>query len=276
METATGNYIKEWELTPDGERFQTHSSILQPVLYGEQQAMLKIPLTPDEKAGCRVLDWWDGIGTVRVLRSDADAVLMERLADDHALKSMSMSGCDDEATRIICEVAGVLHSDRHKPLPELVPLNVWFEDLFQSADKYGGPFPKAAEIARSLLDNQTKPTVLHGDLHHDNILHSPERGWLAIDPKGLLGDRAFDYVNILRNPSREIALSEGRFMRQIGIIADESGIGIDRLLKWAAAWSGLSAVWHLDDGEDGSGGEYGVDASLTVEILKIALAQLAV
>ncbi len=275
MESAA-KYIKEWGLIPDGDRFQTHSSILQPVLYGEQQAMLKISLTPDEKAGCRVLDWWDGIGAVKVIRSDADAVLMERLEDDHELKSMASAGRDDEATRIICRVAGVLHSDRHKPLPELVPLRVWFEDLFRSADKYGGPFPKAAEIARSLLENQTEMTVLHGDLHHDNILHSLERGWLAIDPKGLLGDRAFDYVNILRNPSQEIALSEGRFMRQIGIIGEESGIAIDHLLKWSAAWSGLSAVWHLDDGANGAGGEYGVDVSLTIEILKIALAQIAV
>ncbi len=265
MGMTAGNYISEWGLTPDGERLQTHSSILQPVLYGDEKAMLKIPLTPDEKAGCRVLDWWDGTGAVRVLRSDADAVLMERLTDDHALKSMASADRDDEATRIICQVAGVLHSDRHKPLPELLALRVWFEDIFRSADKYGGPFPMAAGIARSLLDNQTERMVLHGDLHHDNILHSPERGWLAIDPKGLFGDRAFDYVNILRNPSREIALSEGRFMRQIGIIGEESGIGIDRLLKWTAAWSGLAAVWHLDDG---------ADASLTVEILKIALAQL--
>ncbi len=266
METAAENYIKKWGLIPDGDSFQTRSSILQPVLYGQQKAMLKIPLTPDEKAGCRGLDWWDGIGAVRVIRSDADAVLLERLADDHALKAMSLNGHDDEATRIICQVAGVLHSNRHKPLPKLISLNVWFEDLFRFADKYGGPFPKAAEIARSLLENQTEMTVLHGDLHHDNILHSPERGWLAIDPKGLFGDRAFDYVNILRNPSREVALSEGRFIKQIGIIGEESGIEIDRLLQWAAAWSGLAAVWHLDDG---------TDASLTVEILTIALAQFS-
>ncbi len=275
MEPAAAKYMKEWGLIPDGDSFRTHSSILQPVLCGEQQAMLKIPLTPDEKAGCRVLDWWDGIGAVRVIRSDADAVLMERLADDHALKSMAMSDRDDEATRIICQVASVLHSDRHKPLPELVPLRVLFEDLFRSADKYGGPFPKAAEIARSLLDNQVEIVVLHGDLHHDNILHSPERGWLAIDPKGLLGDRAFDYVNILRNPSREIALSEGRFMRQIGIIGEESGIAIDRLLKWTAAWSGLAAVWHLEDDTDNSASG-GIDASLTIEILKIALAECGI
>ncbi len=269
METAVEQildiHIKEWGLTPDGNSFQTHSSILQPVLYGNLKAMIKIPLTPDEKAGCKMLDWWDGTGAVKVIRSDDVAILMERITDNHSLKSMSLNGKDDESTRIICDVAKSLHSNRNKPLPELVPLHVWFDDLFQSANKYGGLFPKAAEIAQSLLENQTDTVVLHGDLHHDNILYSEERGWLAIDPKGLLGDRTFDYVNILRNPSKEIALSEGRFMKQIMLISKNTGIEINRLLKWTIAWSGLSAVWYLNDD---------IDADLPVEIMKMADAEL--
>ncbi len=258
-------HIKEWGLTPDGDRFQTHSSILQPVLHKGLKAMIKIPLTPDEKAGSKMLDWWDGIGAVKVIRSDDVAILMERIVDNHSLKSMSLNGNDNESTRIICEVAKSLHSNRNKPLPELVPLHSWFNDLFLSANRYGGLFPKAAEIALTVLEDQTGVTVLHGDLHHDNILYSLERGWLAIDPKGLLGDRTFDYVNILRNPSKEIALSEGRFMKQIMLIGKNAGIEINHLLKWTIAWSGLSAVWYLNDH---------TDADLPVEILKMAHANL--
>ena len=100
METAAEqilNYrIKEWELIPDGNSFQTHSSLLQPVLYGALKAMLKIPLTSEEKTGSILLDWWDGKGAVRVLKSDDDAILMERIADNHSLRSISMNGNDDE------------------------------------------------------------------------------------------------------------------------------------------------------------------------------------
>jgi aminoglycoside/hydroxyurea antibiotic resistance kinase len=42
--------------------------------------------------------------------------------------------------------------------------------------------------------------VLHGDLHHGNVLDFGLRGWLAIDPKGLLGERGFDFANIFTNP----------------------------------------------------------------------------
>lgn len=270
METAAEqilNYrIKEWELIPDGNSFQTHSSLLQPVLYGALKAMLKIPLTSEEKTGSILLDWWDGKGAVRVLKSDDDAILMERIADNHSLRSISMNGNDDESTRIICEVAHLLHSDRNKPLPELVPLHIWFKDLFLSANKYGGFFLKAAEIARLVLESQTDFTVLHGDLHHDNILYSSERGWLAIDPKGLLGEKTFDYVNILCNPTKEMALSEGRLMKQINIISKNTGIDVNHLLKWTIAWSALSTVWFLNDD---------IDANLPFGVLKIAIANYA-
>lgn len=228
--------------------------------------MLKIPLTSEEKTGSKLLDWWDGKGAVSVIRSDDDAILMERIIDNYSLRSMALNGNDDEATRIICEVANLLHTDRNKPLPKLIPLNSWFKDLFLSANKYGEPFLKAAEIARSVLENQTEPIVLHGDLHHDNILYSPERGWLAIDPKGLLGEKTFDYVNILCNPTKEIAISEGRLMKQLKIISKNTEIEINHLLKWTIAWAGLSAVWYLNDN---------MDASLPVEVLKTAIANYA-
>ena len=65
--------------------------------------------------------------------------------------------------------------------------------------------------------------VLHGDIHHDNILDFGKRGWLAIDPKRLQGERGFDYANLfcnpdLADPSRPIAASPGRFARRLEIV----------------------------------------------------------
>jgi streptomycin 6-kinase len=89
--------------------------------------------------------------------------------------------------------------------------------------------------------------VLHGDIHHGNILDFGPRGWLAIDPKHLVGERAFDFVNILRNPNDEVALAPGRFSRQVRVVADAAGLDRTRLLKWTLAFTGLSAAWILGD-----------------------------
>jgi streptomycin 6-kinase len=72
---------------------------------------------------------------------------------------------------------------------------------------------------------------------------------VAIDPKGLLGERAFDLVNILRNPDAVTALAPGRFVRQVGIVARAARLDRRRLLEWTLAFAGLSAAWHLADGE---------------------------
>ncbi len=93
------------------------------------------------------------------------------------------------------------------------------------------------------------PVVLHGDIHHGNVLDFGPRGWLAIDPKGLYGERVFDYANIFCNPDEEAALIPGWFERRIERVARVAEFGRRRLLQWILAWSGLSAAWILETGE---------------------------
>ena len=90
---------------------------------------------------------------------------------------------------------------------------------------------------------------LHGDIHHGNILDFGPRGWLAIDPKGLIGERGFDYANLFCNPEAEIAIAPGRLARQVDVVAEAAGLDRRRLLKWIMAYAGLSAAWFLEDGE---------------------------
>lgn len=92
---------------------------------------------------------------------------------------------------------------------------------------------------------------LHGDIHHDNVLHDRERGWLAIDPKGLLGERTFDYTNIFCNPDLETATSPTVFSRRLDVVPDESKIDRERLLRWVFAYAGLSASWCMEDDDRG-------------------------
>jgi len=92
--------------------------------------------------------------------------------------------------------------------------------------------------------------VLHGDVHHANVLDFGADGWLAIDPKHVHGEPAFDFANILCNPDSEAALAPGRFERAVAVIAEETGVDERRMLRWALAWAGLSAAWSERSGGD--------------------------
>lgn len=259
------HYKQQWHLTDDGPAFVTHSSLLQPVILDGAPAMLKIPQEPEERFGCGLMVWWNGQGTARVLQYDENALVLERLISDITLLDMVKNGQDDASTRIICGVAAQLHAPRSATPPLLISLEEWFQELWPAVDKYGGILTESAALARELLDNQADKAVLHGDLHHENILHSDTRGWLAIDPKRLVGERAFDFANILCNPDKATALGTGRLARQVDIISSAARIAPQHLLKWTVAWAGLSAAWILNDGDD---------ASLDLGVAEIAFRQL--
>ena len=113
---------------------------------------------------------------------------------------------------------------------------------------------RSAAAARTLLSAPHDVAVLHGDLHHGNVLDFGDRGWLAIDPKGLIGERGFDYANLfcnpdLSNPVPPIATRPDVFASRVALVAGLAGLERDRLLSWVLAWAGLSAAWIIDSGE---------------------------
>jgi streptomycin 6-kinase len=206
------------------------------------------------------------VGAARVLAADGAAILLERLTGGRSLADMARGGQDDEASAILCETAAGLHAPRGRPAPaSLVPLDVWFGALWPAADRYGRTYAKSAVAARALLAEPREIVVLHGDFHHDNVLDGGERGWLAIDPKGLIGERGFEYANLFRNPTAEVALAPGRMRRQAGIVAERAGLDLRRLYTWILAYAGLGAAWSLQSGHDAAPG---------LAIAEVAVAEL--
>jgi len=262
-------YLSRWQLIPDGEPIATHSSRLLPVRHEDKPAMLKIALETEERWGASLMVWWDGDGAARVLAHDATALLMERATGHNSLIEMARSGRDDEASRIICAVVATLHAPKDRPLPELIPLNHWFAELEPAASRFGGILVHSAATARDLLAEPREVGVLHGDLHHGNVLDAGLRGWVAIDPKRLVGERGFDFANIFCNPDRETSTAPGRLARQVDVVAKAAGLERARLLKWILAYAGLSAAWWLGDGEDD-------EATLPLTVAEFAAAELAV
>jgi streptomycin 6-kinase len=240
-------YLKRWALEPDGKPIVTPFSRLLPVRQHGVPAMLKIANEAEETFGGVLMTWWDGEGAARVLAHDGNALLLERATGTRSLSRLARSGGDDEATRILCGAIAKLHAVRKPPPRDLIPLETWFADLWPFAAKEGGIWVRSAAVARELLAAQEDVVVLHGDIHHDNVLDFGPRGWLAIDPKRLIGERGFDYANIFCNPDHATATVPKRFGRRVDITVEESGTPRTRLLKWILAWTGLSAAWFVGD-----------------------------
>jgi streptomycin 6-kinase len=249
-------WLERWRLSLDGAVFQTATSTLAPAYTAIGQAvMLKISHVDEEQRGSHLLAAWSGHGAARVLEHEGDAVLMERATGPRSLAHLSVSGADAAATEVLCETAAVLHAasadvlDSPEP-PELVPLRTWFRDLVAHADELTPFHRRGADLALALLDEERDVVALHGDVHHANVLDFGERGWLAIDPKGLLGDRAFDYCNLFCNPDPVFALDSGRLEARLAQVTDAAGLESRRLTSWLVAWCALSSTWHTLDGNE--------------------------
>lgn len=249
-------WLTRWGLVPDGKPIRTHASHLLPVLHGGAPAMLKLPEVEDERRGYLPLEYWNGDGAARLLdRSEhGEAMLIERATGRRSLASMARNGGsgDDEATAILCDAIAALQKPRGPAPSWLIPLDIWFRDLFPAAVRHRGLLARAAAEASALLPVQQEIMPLHADLHHDNVLDFEERGWLAIDPKSVIGDRAFEYTILfcdpdLADPEPPVAVAPGTFERRLEIVLAKSGLERERLLRWIIAWCGLSASWFLED-----------------------------
>jgi streptomycin 6-kinase len=210
----------------------------------------------DELRGAHLLAWRAGKGAVRLYAADGNSMLLEYAGDRRLLDELKDRG-DTAATEIAAEVTAELLSPSDAPIPpDLQPLEERFASLFKKAkaDSARGRaslYVEAAETAQRLLGDQHDARPLHGDLHHENIMLSA-RGWLAIDPKGLLGDPCFDAANYFYNPLGHDALC--RDAERIAHLAETFARALRRdqrtVLDFAITWGCLSCSWHHQDGNE--------------------------
>ncbi|QNE46397.1 3'-kinase [Glaciihabitans sp. INWT7] len=254
MEWVAGSvpvYVDRWAVQPHGETVTTPSSWLVPGRWHDRDVMLKVARIAEEGRGGTVLAWWSGDAAAEVYEVSDQAVLMERASGRRDLTTMCQTGLDDEATNILCATISFLHgASAISAAPVgVVPLSRWFQDLVgaDAARFQAGSMARAAVMARELLEvsHAEGQVVLHGDLHHGNVLDFDGR-WLAIDPKGLFGYRAFDYANIFCNPTADVAVSN--FHRRLAIVSEHSGLDAEVLRSWVMAWCALSVTWTDSSG----------------------------
>jgi streptomycin 6-kinase len=243
-------HMLRFKLESDGPGFETHSSWLMPVRWKGQLAMLKVfKPQSDEKSSGEILKTIGGTGAVQVFEGDEEALVLER-AGPETLLDFYTQHRDGPTAEILLDVVAKLHDCKHITSISALPLNLWFESLYQRA----GALPllaRCSEVAQKLLNSSQQNILLHGDLHHENVLASP-RGWLAIDPKGLFGDPVYDVANLFCNPLQDAAtvLQPERMRWLARLCSERLGMTEQRVLQFAYAHAGLSISWEINDGRD--------------------------
>jgi len=201
-----------------------------------------------------VLEAFQGAGTVRVHKSDHGAVLLERLDPATELVELVRSGRDDEATHILANTIGLMAN--HEPPPGCPTLFDWVRGFDRYLSEHsGGPISlqlvrEAESVYRNLALSQRQTMLLHGDLHHYNVLFDSTRGWISIDPKGVVGELEYELGAIIRNPVElpDFYISRAVVERRLMQLTEALGLDYDRALRWTFAQAVLSAIWEVEDG----------------------------
>jgi streptomycin 6-kinase len=247
----------------------TDSSLLGFGHRGIDAVVLKIVKRPsDEWMSGAVVGAFGGRGMVRVHEYVDGALLLEQLTPGHSLVTMTLEGADDSAVEVVADV--VQQMSATAPLSSWPTVHEWatgFQRYLESADRR---IPidlvhEGHEWFFALAVSQGDPRLLHGDLHHYNILLDATRGWLAVDPKGVVGEREYEVGAMLRNPVErpDLFLSAQAVERRVTRLANRLRLNVDRIVGWAFAQAVLSAVWELEDGSNVD------DENATVRLAKI-------
>ena len=107
-----------------------------------------------------------------------------------------------------------------------------------------------SELIEDLIASSATPVLVHADLHHDNVLSSKRDGWLAIDPKGIVAEPAYETAAMIRNPYNKLKDMENieeTLRSRILILSEELGFDPKRICNWCLAQTVLSGVWTRDD-----------------------------
>lgn len=235
-------WLERWRLEPDGKAISGPNSRLLPVRRGDQLLILKAAMQPREVRAAAYLAWLGGGGAVAVLERDRDAILMERATGCRSLAEIDAAGGEEEALGVLCDVAAALHAIRGPVPSEVMPLSSWLARLIEVAPA-SEFFGRMAMKAGRLLSEERDIRVLHGDLHHWNVLDGGRRGWLAIDPNGIEGERAFEFA-LMTLPANVTDDTDPAVLRSRGeIVSRLAQVNPQRLLHWLAVQAALWAAW---------------------------------
>ena len=247
--------VSEWELTYDGAAMHGDCALVVPVrTTGGRPAVAKFAWPHDEEEHEHLaLQALQGNGTVRLFRADPrrHVMLLERLHSHEDLTSIR----DIEA----CEIAAGFYKRIHIPaLPQLRTLTSyisrWNADLAKLPND--APIPRrlveqAISVGRSFVEDPASVgTMIHGDLHYENVLAADREPWLVIDPKPMSGDPHYEVAPLLWNRWPEVVASgdvRGAVRRRFHTVVDTSGLEEERARDWVVVREIHNAFSCIED-----------------------------
>jgi streptomycin 6-kinase len=251
-----GVVLTEWELTADGDPMSGWTALVLPVLdRAGTPAVLKLVCPPvpgenEEEHEAIALQRIGGDGAVRLLRADPirRLLLLERLHHRDLTEVWDVEAC---------EIVGGLYGRIHVPAPPQLRqltsyVGRWTDGL--AALPRDAPVPhrmveQAVSLGRDLLsDPASGGTLIHGDLHYQNVLAADREPWLVIDPKPMSGDPHYEVAPLLWNRWDELAgdIRNG-VRRRFHAVVDAAGLDEDRARDWVVVRMLHNVLWELED-----------------------------
>lgn len=246
-----GEAFERWDLVADGPLRTGWTAVVAPVVRdGERLALKVVRRSIDTDGEPVALRRWAGDGAVRLVAAlpTDGMLLLERLDPDRDLREVD--------TDTACEVIGGLLARLHVPAPAtLEPLSTWAGSwLEEAAGRDALPRRMVGRAQGLLQELSTDPacdaTLVHGDLHYENVLAGCREPWLAIDPQPRAGHPGFELHAVLRNRRDELgtgAALRWSARRRTEVLCEAAGIDEEVARRWTIVRCAIECVWALDD-----------------------------
>ncbi|MFY0759266.1 aminoglycoside phosphotransferase family protein [Metabacillus dongyingensis] len=228
----------------------TYHYVAQASMENGEEAVVKIGL-PNHKdliAECIALKiLGSGNGMVKLIDDHLNQglLILEKLNPGTMLSEVN---CDETAVSIASSVMKKIwqpYAGDH----DFPHLSDWMAGLRRVekniiAEKW---IHKAEVLFDDLINSITKPILLHGDLHQDNILKKG-KDWLAIDPKGVIGEAEYEVTSFSKNYLFDKKNPKDVLRKRLDLFEKELGLDRSRMIGWGFCQAILSACWCLEDG----------------------------
>ncbi|MFG3077922.1 aminoglycoside phosphotransferase family protein [Streptomyces sp. NPDC048225] len=244
-------FLRRWDLRLDGPSMHGWAALVLPVVRGDgTEAVLKLQIVDAESEGEPVaLRTWAGDGAVRLLDHDAatGTMLLERLDAGRMLSHVEDSR---EAVLVIARL--LAHLTATPAPPGMRRLGDIARGMLErtpgTLERIADPADRrlVADCAAAVREVADEPgdRLLHWDLHYENVLAADRARWLAIDPKPLAGDPAFDLLPALDN-RYDPAQTRWRF----DAMTDVLGLDRERARAWSLGRVLQNSLWNVEDGD---------------------------
>ncbi|MGI8870447.1 MAG: aminoglycoside phosphotransferase family protein [Mycobacteriales bacterium] len=246
--------IARWDCVPTGEPVSGQVGIVVSAQSGRYGAVvLKVSFPhPANMAEPIALGAWGGQGAVRLFEHDPTSVAM--LLERIETRSLEDVADIDEAVAVAGDLARRFAVPAPPGIPRVTDIMADWQDVLWRAlnRKQNQPPRRVTQMARATFDElwALQPeTVIHGDLHYGNVLRGRRERWQAIDPKGLVGDRAFDIHHLLINRAIPL-LGTAEFVaamhRRVAVFAEAAGLDREHVRRWAQMRAVISAQYSWE------------------------------